>query len=186
MAEKKSFIRQFWKEKKMIGAMAPSSRFLAAKMVKVIDFKSANVIIELGPGTGVFTKELLKNMHPEAKLFAFELNDTFFEILKKDLSDDRLILIHDSAEKMQDYLNDHGIDKADVVISALPLSVFSDNLRDAVLDASNNCLKENGQYVQFQYSLYSKKHIKKRFRKMSIDFTALNLPPAFIYSCKKV
>lgn len=51
MAEKKSFIRQFWKEKKMIGAMAPSSRFLAAKMVKVIDFKTANVIIELGPGT---------------------------------------------------------------------------------------------------------------------------------------
>ena len=186
MAEKKSFIRQFWKEKKMIGAMAPSSRFLAAKMVKVIDFKSANVIIELGPGTGVFTKELLKNMLPEAKLLAFELNDTFFEILKKDLSDDRLILIHDSAEKMQDYLNDQGIDKADVVISALPLSVFSDNLRDAVLDASNSCLKENGQYVQFQYSLYSRKHIKKRFRKMSIDFTALNLPPAFIYSCKKV
>jgi phospholipid N-methyltransferase len=186
MAEKKSFIRQFWKEKKMIGAMAPSSRFLAAKMVKVIDFKTANVIIELGPGTGVFTKELLKNMRPDAKLFAFELNDAFYDVLKNSFDDNRLFLIHDSAEKMQDYLNEQGVKEADVVVSALPLSVFSDSLRDAVLDASSSCLKENGQYVQFQYSLYSKKHIKKRFSKMSIDFTALNLPPAFIYSCKKV
>ena len=186
MAEKKSFIRQFWKEKKMIGAMAPSSRFLAAKMVKTIDFSSANIVIELGPGTGVFTKEILKNMNPESKLFAFELNDTFYDILRKKISDDRLILIHDSAEKMQEYLHKNGIVKADVVGSALPLSVFSDHLRDAVLDASNDCLKENGQYVQFQYSLHSKKHIKKRFKKMSIDFTALNLPPAFIYSCKKI
>ena len=186
MTEKKSFIRQFWKEKKMVGAMAPSSRFLAAKMVKVIDFNTADVIIELGPGTGVFTKELLKNMRPETKLLAFELNDTFYEVLKKDITDDRLVLIHDSAEKMQEYLNKHGVDNADIVVSALPLSVFSDSLRDAVLDASKASLKENGQYVQFQYSLYSKKHIKKRFNKMSIDFTALNLPPAFIYSCKNV
>jgi phospholipid N-methyltransferase len=186
MTEKKSFIRQFWKEKKMIGAMVPSSRFLALKMVKVINFESAKVIVELGPGTGVFTEKLLEKMSPDARLIAFELNDDFHNILKNKINDPRLILIHDSAEKMKDYLQEHQLSKADVVVSALPLSVFPNGLRDAVLDASNEILKENGQYIQFQYSLYSKRHIKKRFPKMAINFTPLNFPPAFVYSCRKV
>jgi phosphatidylethanolamine/phosphatidyl-N-methylethanolamine N-methyltransferase len=51
---KKSFIKQFWAEKKMVGSMTPSSRFLTQKMLKNIDFKKVKLIVELGPGTGVF------------------------------------------------------------------------------------------------------------------------------------
>jgi phospholipid N-methyltransferase len=48
MPNKKSFLKQFWKEKKMVGAMAPSSRFLAKKMLENIDFSNAKVLVELG------------------------------------------------------------------------------------------------------------------------------------------
>ena len=59
MSEKKSFIAHFLKERKMVGAMAPSSKFLAKKMLARIAFDQAKVIVELGPGTGVFTQRII-------------------------------------------------------------------------------------------------------------------------------
>lgn len=186
MQQKKSFLKQFWQERKMVGAMAPSSRFLAQKMLENIDFTKARVIIELGPGTGVFTDRILKEMHEDAKLLVFELNDNFCNSLKNRISDPRVIIIHDSAEKIEFYLNENNLGKADVVISSLPLANFPKDLRNSILQASNNSLTNVGKYIQFQYSLQSKRHIKKFFPEMSINFTPLNFPPAFVYTCKKL
>ncbi len=44
---------------------------------------------------------------------------------------------------------------------------------------------DDGYFKQFQYSLHTKKHIKRRFPVTKISYTPLNLPPAFIYSCQK-
>ena len=59
MSSKKSFIQQYWREKKMVGAISPSSPFLAEKMLEHIDFKNSTVLVEIGPGTGVFTKRII-------------------------------------------------------------------------------------------------------------------------------
>lgn len=185
MQEKKSFIRHFMKERKMVGALAPSSRFLAHKMLKRIDFNKAQVIVELGPGTGVFTKRILEKMRPDGNLLVFELNDSFYKQLKKRFNDKRLILIHDSAEFIEKYLEMHQLPKADVVISSLPLANFPKDLRTNILSASHRSLATTGQYIQFQYSLQSRKFIKRTFGQMYIDFTPLNIPPAFVYTCKK-
>ena len=185
MPKKKSFIQQFWKEKKMVGAMAPSSRFLAEKMLQNINFHSAQVLIELGPGTGVFTDKILKKMRPDAKLLVFELNDNFYNSLKNRITDSRVILIHDSAEMIEKYLTENNLMEADVVISSLPLANFPSELRDAILHVSHKTLKDSGVYIQFQYSLQSKKNIQKVFPLVSIKFTPLNFPPAFVYTCKK-
>ena len=60
MPKKRSFITQFLKESKMVGSVRPSSRFLMEKMLQNIDFENSKIIVELGPGTGVFTYEILK------------------------------------------------------------------------------------------------------------------------------
>ena len=52
----------------MVGSVLPSSRFLSKKMLQPIQFATANVIVELGPGTGVFTKALLKAMPQDSQL----------------------------------------------------------------------------------------------------------------------
>jgi phosphatidylethanolamine/phosphatidyl-N-methylethanolamine N-methyltransferase len=185
MTRKKSFLKQFWQEKKMVGSMVPSSKYLAKKMLSPINFNDAKVIIELGPGTGVFTQKIIENMRTDATLLVFELNDQFFEILKNNFSDPRVHFIHDSAEKIEEYMQLHHLEQADVVVSSLPLANFPKKLRDAILNASNKALKPVGQYIQFQYSLQSKKQLKKTFKEVQIGFTPLNFPPAFVYSCKK-
>jgi phosphatidylethanolamine/phosphatidyl-N-methylethanolamine N-methyltransferase len=186
MSQKNSFLKQFFKDKRMVGAMRPSSRFLSEKMLRPIDFEQAEVIVELGPGTGVFTKEILRKMKPNASLLVFELNDEFFKQISHEIKDPRAILIHDSAEHIDVYLKKHQLSEADYVVSSLPLAVFPQQLKQNILEKSYDCLKVGGKYIQFQYSLNAKKMLKSKFHKMNITFTPLNFPPAFVYTCLKV
>lgn len=165
--------------------MTPSSRFLAAKMLENIDFQISRVIVELGPGTGVFTEKIIQKLHPDARLLVFEVNEMFYNELKNKISDPRVILIHDSAEKLSDYLSFKGLKKADVVVSSLPLANFPEELRDRILEKTFKSLELGGKFIQFQYSLMSKKKLEQIFGKVNVSFTPLNFPPAFIYSCQR-
>ena len=68
---------------KTSGTIIPSSRFLVKKMLYEIDFSKADVIVELGPGNGVITKNILKKLHAKAVLICFEINDSFYNELQK-------------------------------------------------------------------------------------------------------
>ncbi len=180
---KKLFISEFFKERKMVGAIAPSSNFLMKKMLKKIDFSKDLNIIELGAGTGIFTAEILKRMSKKSKLFSFEINPVFFNKLNAKYNDERVRFIYDSAEKMQDYLFKYKLNKVDVVISSLPLAVIPLNIKEEILNSAVKVLDENGFFVQFQYSLNAKKLLQTKFQNINVEFTALNLPPAFVYHC---
>jgi phospholipid N-methyltransferase len=184
MASKKMFLNQFWKEKRMVGAISASSRSLGEKMLESIDFDKDKVLVELGPGTGVFTEIFIERMPEDAILLVFELNDRFYEQLKEKIVDKRVHIIHDTAEKVEEYLQKYGHQKADAILSSLPLAMFSKELRESVLTASKNALIEGGTYVQFQYSLQAKKELEKNFKKVKIGWTVRNFPPAFVYTCK--
>lgn len=185
MSDKRSFLKQFWKEKKMVGSMTPSSRFLTLKMLENIDFESSRILVELGPGNGVFTEKIIEKLHPEARLLVFELNEQFYHALTQKFQDPRVILIHDSAENINEYLQKNGLNHADAVISSLPLANFPIELQEKILGSAAECLAENGKYIQFQYSLMSKKNLDKVFGDIKITFTPLNFPPAFIYTCQR-
>lgn len=185
MSKKTYFLKQFWQEKKMVGSMIPSSRYLAKKMLQNVNFRKARVLVELGPGTGVFTRKILEQMHPDAKLVVFELNDQFFQNLQEEIHDSRLVLIHDSAEYIQKHLNEADLLHADYVISSLPLTNFPKKLKETILKAAHHCLKNEGCFIQFAYSLISKKELETQFDETNISFTPLNFPPAFIFTCSK-
>ncbi len=180
--KKSNFLKTFFKERKQVGAVAPSSRFLVKKMCGKVNFSEANVIIELGPGTGAFTKEILKKAKPNSKVFVLELNKDFYAILKEKFDDERMILVNDSAENLQQILKDHNVDKADAVISSLPLTVIPEPIKSNIVKAAHTVLKQNGVYVQYQYSLSAKKLLEKYYGKLNLKFSLINIPPAFIYT----
>ena len=182
----RTFLSQFFKQKRMVGALAPSSKFLAAKMLNHLPIEKASIIVELGPGTGVFTDKIIKRMAPNAHLIVIELNDIFFENMSKNFTQPNVHLHHDSAEKMGDFIQTLGAQHADIIVSSLPFTVFPSEIRDAILNKIHEFLNPEGYFVQFQYSLHSKKALNQRFNKTKIKFTPLNIPPAFIYTCSKV
>lgn len=181
---KKKFITEVLKSTGTIGALSPSSSFLAKKMLEPIHFDTAKCIVEFGPGTGVFTHKLLEKMNPDAILLVFEINPAFIEELKN-IKDTRLIVINDSAEKIQEYLKKHQQQSADYIISSLPFAMIPDEVVHAILTNSDTALSKEGKYIQFQYSLNAKKKLESYFSRVTLDFTLLNLPPAFIYVCEK-
>lgn len=168
-----------------VGALMPSSKFLAEKMVELADLKNAKCIVEFGAGTGAITQKILSEMQHSATLFCFEVDEGLIEILNKNIKDPRLKIIRDSAENFYKYIVESGFEYADRIISGLPLALLSKEIRDEILKSSEKYLRDDGIFVQFQYSLTNSSAFKKKFPEVIINFELLNIPPAFIYVCRK-
>lgn len=167
---------------KTVGTVTFSSPALVKKILAPIDFSRAKLIVEFGAGDGCITRKILENMLPDARLISFEVNDKFIEGLKE-IKDPRLILIHDSAEKLRHFMAVYGFSKADAVISSIPISLIPDATAQQIMDEVTGSLTSEGKFIQLQYSLVSKKLYKHNFGSVDYNFFPLNLPPAFVYVC---
>jgi phospholipid N-methyltransferase len=178
---KKDFFSEFLKGKN-VGSVTPSSKFLVKKMVDPIDFTNVSCIVEFGPGTGIITLELLNRMPSDAILLAFEINADFCEKLKE-IEDPRLKIISDSAEKLEEYLVQYKINKVDYIVSSLPFAMIPNNVVKNILEVVKKVLAKKGAFIQYQYSLNAYKKLKNIFRKVDLNFTPMNIPPAFVFTC---
>ena len=186
MNTKTAFFKESIKSIKTTGTIMPSSKYLIKKMLKNIDFSKAAVIIEYGPGNGIITKHLLEKMNINSKLICFEINDEFYKHLTQ-INDKRLIVLKQSAENLADVLDKYQIKETDYIISSLPLSIIPKDISLNILDLSKKNLKNNGFFIQYQYSINFLKYFKQIFGENNVflSFEILNLPPAFIYKCRK-
>ncbi len=177
-----TFIGQSLRHFIKVGSIFPSSSFLARRMVKGIDSK---IIVELGPGTGVFTKEILRILPEDGMLISIESNESFVNFLNENISDKRLKLYKADALQLRSILKQNGLDKVDCIISGLPLGHFSRELKSKILNEIKGALSDDGTYIQFEYFLAGIRSINKFFSNISLSFELLNIPPAFVIRCKK-
>ncbi len=186
MEKKFNFLKEAISTVKTSGTIIPSSRFLAEKMLKNIDFDKAEVIVELGSGNGAITKHILNKMNKQTKLVCFEINESFHQELSK-IKHCQMTILKSSAENINEELEKLGFEEADYVVSGLPLTMIPNEISENILIETHKSLKKGGRFVQFQYSLDYYKKLKSIFSKenVSLNFEPLNFPPAFIYSCIK-
>ncbi len=170
------FLKQFFKNPVRTGAILPSSPALVKAMIAPIDFKKAKHIVELGPGTGAITKEILKNMRPDAKLTALEICEEFCTELKK-WDDKRLFIVHADAQ----HLSKH-VDKADYIISGLPLVGLPEKVHVKILKEVKKVMKN--AYIQFHYSPLGEPYLKKHFKSVTKKIAVKNIPPAIVYTMR--
>ena len=176
------FIKESLKNLKEVGTLLPSSKFVVSKMIEPINFKNDILILELGPGTGVITKEILKKMTSKSKLFCFETNKAFQDELKQKFKDE-ITLINDSAANMKFHLNKYKITKVDYIISSVPLVTLQRETTNKILATSAEVLGQKKRFVQLQYSKLLDKRLEQYFNQIDIKFTPKNYIPAFIYTC---
>lgn len=181
---KRKFWKQFLKYRREIGSVTPSSRFLTKSIVDKIDFSEDRVVIELGPGTGVFTQSILSKLSPNSKLVLLELNDEMFQLLEKKIKDSRVILFHGSATDMRKVLDQNNISNVDYIVSSLPLSVMPEEVAHQIFLDSKSLLGAHGKFIQFMYSLVLKSKLEQYFSKVSRTFVLFNFPPAFVFECQ--
>ncbi len=181
-----AFIKEAFKNIKTTGTIMPSSRFLIKKMLQDIDFNTVQLIVEYGAGNGIITKQILNKMNVNTTLICFEINDAFYNQLLQ-INDHRLIVLKQSAADISSILKNRNLKTVDYFISSLPLAIMPLALSKNILNCSKNALKNNGLFIQYQYSTNFFKNFKQIFGKnnVNLNFEILNLPPAFIYKCTK-
>lgn len=156
----------------------PSSKFLVRKMISNIDFNKNIKILQLWFGNWVFTHELKKHLSKNSSVTIFEI-DKKCNIYSKNIENDNITYINDSAENLSKYWF---TEKFDYILSTLPFASLPRNISNSIQDEIKLHLDEKWVFLQFQYSLHSRKDFTKLFWvNPIIKFELLNLPPAFIY-----
>ncbi|GHI00749.1 class I SAM-dependent methyltransferase [Neobacillus kokaensis] len=179
-----TFLNEFVKHPRNTGAIAPSSRKLAKKMVDVIHFNNAKTIVELGPGTGSFTKEIMKRKQKDTLFILIEINETFVRRLQQEYANDPSVhVVHGSAENIKNYLAELNVAAADYVLSGLPFTSLPFEVSKQILQNVRDSLTVSGKFITFQYSLVKKTFIQKYFPSIRAKKVWLNLPPAYVLSC---
>ena len=173
------------KKIKVTGAVAFSSDMLAKKMVNRVDFTKADVIIELGAGSGCITKEIAKNKNPQTKLLVFEVDELFCTILREKIKGENIFIINDSAENMQQHLSKlTGKSNVDFIISSLPFSIISEKVTRNILKSIRSSLTPYSTYVQYGYNKKKYKQLLNEFHTVDTSLVLRNVPPAYVFNCK--
>ncbi len=186
------FIKQVVQRPQTTGAIAPSSRAVADEVTRLVDFTSASTIVELGPGTGVFTEQLMQCMQPDTTFFALEINPIFAEATRNRCPQARVYT--DSAMSIQHYLHTNNCSDAEYIVSSLPWTIFNETEQRRLLDTVMDNLAPGGTFISIVYlgsQLRSRgRHftqtLPKRFSRVERHGPIwFNLPPTLVYRCIK-
>ncbi|HYL36358.1 MAG TPA: methyltransferase domain-containing protein [Bryobacteraceae bacterium] len=186
---------------RVTASLFPSSRFLAMAMLEQVDFRKSCTVVELGSGTGVITREILRRMTADSRLFALEINQNFVKHLRANCQDRRLTLVEADAADLVHQLRKHKAGPIDAVVSSLGLTGMTPEQRARIVQAAAACLAPAGIMTQFQYLTsqapvpdFPKAQIRRfqarnfltaYFPSVSAKRVLLNLPPAEVLTCRK-
>jgi len=191
LEDRAHFLAEFVRRPFHTASLTPSSRHLAEAMIAWADLKSAETVVELGPGTGAFTRLILRHLAPRARLICVEINPVLARRLAERFP--RARVVNDSAENLARHLNATGLG-VDCVISGLPWVILSGEEQKRLLQPAVRAMRPGGTFSTFGYSHAAWLPAGRRFKTMleesfsSVDISRSvwrNLPPAFVYRCRK-
>ena len=187
LADEARFIKSWFDNPLLTGAVTPSGPALAQMMARAIDPTVEGPIIELGPGTGAITQALLdRGIEPE-RLILVEFDKNFCALLASRFPGVHIVRgdAYHLAKSLQNQLET----PAAAVVSSLPLLTKPEPVRLALLADAFDLMAPDGLFVQFTYSLNSPMPRKAA----PISFEAevspriwLNVPPARVWTYRGV
>lgn len=179
------FFKGWLRKPRQTAAIVPSSRFLAREMVAGID-PDAGRVLELGGGTGAFTRAILSTGLSADKLEVAEINPVFAHGLERQFPDVR-ILRHRAETISAHVVGEAGTYQC--VVSGLPMLAFSQNTQKAILEDAFRLLMPGGVFVQFTYSALSPvgKPVLDQAGLVAVPAgrVLLNIPPATVFHFRR-
>lgn len=176
------FLNSFLQNPKYVGSIMPSSRFLANQMVNQASWPEAQAVAELGSGTGAITRYIRQHAQDSTTVLLFEMNDTMRNNLHATYPD---FACYPDASRLVESMKQEDVQQLDYIFSGLPFFNFEPEVRHKLVDQIHKALKPGGLFIAFQYSLQMKKTLSAHFIIEKIKLVPMNLPPAFVYVCRK-
>jgi phospholipid N-methyltransferase len=162
------------------GAIVETNKQVEDEITSRIPNEDNLVIIEFGMGHGNITKAILSKIGPNSKVYAFEVHKPFCEHAEKHITDKRLTIINDGAENVNKYVSED----VDSIISSIPFSFFSEEMKSNILKSAYGILKNKGYMSQVLLSAFHFRKYKSVFDNCKRR-KILNFPIYHIYHCQK-
>ena len=154
LTECREFFGQFRRQYHDTGSILPSSRYLGRALAKPFSQATGpRWILEVGPGTGAVTAQIVKLLRPEDRLDIVEINGEFVAVLKRRLAEepdfykcrDQIQILHAPLQEVPG----HAV--YDFLVSGLPLNNFALSLVREIFDCYERLLKPAGVLSYFEY-----------------------------------
>jgi phosphatidylethanolamine/phosphatidyl-N-methylethanolamine N-methyltransferase len=182
------FLGKFLKQGTAIASLAPSSPWLSRTTVRNIDWQSAEVIVELGAGTGPITRVIAERARPGCRVVVLERDPDFCRLLRERFQAlPNFDVIEGDVRDLATILSQRGIGRADHIVSGLPVPSFPKELQLGLFRVVDQVLKPEGTFNQITelpwvyWGFY-----RRYFEEVRFVFEPRNIPPAGAYFCRKV
>ena len=164
-----------------VGAIAPSGAALAELITRDITADTGPVL-ELGPGTGAFTYQLLKRGLRQQDLTLVEYGSEFMRLLQLRFPGARVLWM-DAGRLASERLFEGA--PVGAVVSGLPLLNMSPRKIISIVGGAFSYVRPGGSFYQFTYGMRCpvRRPILDRLgvRATLVDRAILNMPPAAVY-----
>ena len=184
-----TFAREFLRNWKDTGAIVPSSRALAHRMIEAANVPHARRVLELGPGTGAITEVIHDCLPSSAQFLGLDLNEVFVRQLQRRFPNHEFVCSAAQSFDFDSWLN-HG-EGFDAIVSGLPWTAFPHALQIDILHHVLPRLAPGGCFVTFAYwglhLLPGGRHFRELLQQQqgtTLRTTSIvwrNTPPAFVY-----
>lgn len=186
------FLGKFLRNPRNVGSVIPSSRALAREMARAVPVDARAVVVELGPGTGALTRQVMEVLAPGERFLAIEIDPEFCEKLRARWPG--IDCECGSAADLPKMLAARRWDGVNHVLSGLPFASLPSAISRAILAAVAQSLLPGGTFSTFQYvhAFATPPAVKFRAQMadafgpaMSRQLVIRNFPPAFVLTWKK-
>lgn len=183
LQERKQFVKALLSNPAAIGAVAPSGAALAAAITASIQPRAAGKVLELGCGTGVFTREMLRKGVAPSSLVLVEQDSEMSSSLRTQFPEAAVLQVSAQDLSRASHPELNGIGAA---ICGLPLRNMSGEVHHKLLTAVFEAMHPGGSMHFFTYGVrcpISSSVLEEcGLFARRVRFVPLNLPPASVYS----
>ncbi len=186
MKENLQFLQAFLKNPLKVGAIAPSSPDLVARMLDGIKADDENIVLELGVGTGAVTKFLRDIVPGKDSYLGIELDGDLVRSLNRNFPD--MNIICGNAADAYSIHQRTGLGKVRYVVCCLPFVSLPKEISESVLSEIEKFMDEGCELRIFQYAhgyflppaIKLREMLQNRYGKSRRSQLVLkNVPPAF-------
>ena len=179
--ERVSFLVQYLRNPKEVGALLPSGSVAAGLITREIDARHAPVL-ELGPGTGSFTRAILAQGVKPADLTLVETNAEFCAHLRRDFPGTHVHCINAAEIAKRDLF---GGRKVGAVVSGVPFLLLKPGEALAILESVFEVMRPDAALYQVTYGFTAPfpRDVMRALDLVStqVGRTFRNAPPAAVY-----
>lgn len=147
------FLKRLIKNPRSLGAIVPSSKSLARFICRHIDYREGDYIVEIGAGTGSFTRALLHAGVPVSKLIVLELDKELAHYLQVNFPS--VHVIQGNATALETLIPEAVIGRVRTIVSGIPMVNLPKQIQKQIIDSCFRILGDDGGILQFTYGTSS-------------------------------